>query len=182
MLSEGVAEDLVPLESENEPTFFNSLSVSSSDILKVQFGDNVQNLLEPGVDDDDALYNSNVNNVACTDGTCSKRISVAGQEWSAGRPGSRPIGARDAARNTQKCLGPYATRDTVQPHTGHNTHGPRQASSRPRPEDQGSTNQPTASSSRRPSAAEDRASPATVALHPHRPPYFCGGKDDDVHV
>ena len=39
-----------------------------------------------------------------------------------------------------------------------------------------------ASSSGRPSAAEDRASPATVALHPRRPPYFYGGLDEDVHV
>ena len=31
-------------------------------------------------------------------------------------------------------------------------------------------------------AADDRASPAKVALHPRRPPYFCGGLDDDVHV
>ena len=31
-------------------------------------------------------------------------------------------------------------------------------------------------------AASDRASPAKVALHPRRPPYFCGGLDEDVHV
>ena len=37
------------------------------------------------------------------------------------------------------------------------------------------------SSSRRP-AAEDRASPATVALHPRKPPYYCGGLGEDVHV
>ena len=28
----------------------------------------------------------------------------------------------------------------------------------------------------------DHASPARVALHPRRPPYFCGGLDEDVHV
>ena len=49
-----------------------------------------------------------------------------------------------------------------------------------RPQDQ-YTSQPTASSSGR-LAAEDRTSPATVALHPHRPPYFCGRQDEDVHV
>ena len=167
---------------ENDPTFFTSLSVSSSDILRVQSGDNIQNLLEPGVAVDDALYISDVKDVACTLESCNKRISVAGQEWSAGRLGNRPIGAREAARNTKTCLGPYATRDTVQPHTGHNTRGPGQASSRPQPEDQDSTIQLRASTSRRPSAAEDRASPATVALHPRRPPYFCGGSDEDVHV
>ena len=35
---------------------------------------------------------------------------------------------------------------------------------------------------RRPSAAEDRTSPATVVLQPRRPPYFCGGFDEDVYV
>ena len=93
---------------ENEPTFFNSLSVSSSDILRVQSGDNVQNSLEIGVVDD-ALYGMDVKEVACTTDICNKRISVAGQEWLAGRPGNRPIGAREAARNTETCLGPYAT-------------------------------------------------------------------------
>ena len=101
-MSEGVAEEFVPLKSENEPTFFDSLSVQSSDILRVQSGDNVQNLLETGVTVDDALYISDVNDVACTDGNCNKRISVAGQEWSAGRPGNRPIGASDAARNVER--------------------------------------------------------------------------------
>ena len=113
--------------------------------------------------------------------TCNKRISNAGQEWSAGRPGNRPIGAREAARNSETCLGPYATR-TVQPHTGCNTREDQASSRRPRKEDQDSTSQPAASSSRRSPAAEDRASPATVALHPRRPPYFCGGADEDVHV
>ena len=181
MLSEGVAEDLVPTKSENEPTFFNSLSVSAPDILESQSGGPVPNLLEPGVDDD-ALYSMNVNDVACTDGTCNKRISCAGQEWSAGRPGNRPIGASDAARNSETCLGHYATR-TVQPHMGCNTREDQASSRRlPREKDQDNTSQLRASSSRRPAAAEDRTSPATVALHPRRPPYFCGRKDDDVHV
>ena len=46
MLSEGVAADLVPLNSENEPTFFHSLSVSAPDILESQSGGPVHNLLE----------------------------------------------------------------------------------------------------------------------------------------
>ena len=120
---------------ENQTTFFpHSLSVSALDVLESQSGGNVQNLLEIGVVDD-AMYNNDVNEVACTLENCNKRISVAGQEWSAGRPGNRPRGAREAAQNTQTCLGPYATRDTVQPHMGHNTRGPRQASLRPRPKD-----------------------------------------------
>ena len=183
LFSEGVAEDLVPIEIENEPTFFNSLSVSAPDILRVQSGGPVQNLLEIGAVTDDALYISNLNDVACTDGKCYKRISCAGQEWSAGRPGNRPTGASEAARNTETCLGPYATRETVQPHTGHNTRGLREASSRPRQEvqDQSTSQQTTASPTRR-NAAEDRASPANVALQSRRPPYFCGGFDEDVHV
>ena len=43
------------------------------------------------------------------------------------------------------------------------------------------TSQPTASTSGG-HAANDRASPAKVALHPRRPPYFSGGLDEDVHV
>ena len=112
----------------------------------------------------------------------TKGLVSRGQEWSAGRSGNRPIGAREAARNIQTCLGPYAIRDTVQPHMGHNTRGPRQASWRPRPEDQDNTNQHTISSSGRSPAAKDRASPAMVALHPCRPPYFYRGSGDDVHV
>ena len=47
--------------------------------------------------------------------------------------------------------------------------------------DQPSTSQPAAMSSRR-NAADDHASPAMVVLQPRRPPYFCGGLDEDVHV
>ena len=81
------------------------------------------------------------------------------------------------------CSGPYGTASQQPHHTGHNTREETvtasSATRRPRHED--STSQPTASSSGRP-AAEDRASPATVALHPRRPPYFCGGLDEDVYV
>ena len=108
--------------SEIHPSFFpDFLSVSSSDILRVQSDGIVQNPLEIGANDD-ALYINDVNDVACMNEKCNKRISVAGQEWSVGRPGNRPIGAREAARNSQTCLGPYATHATVQPHTGRNTH------------------------------------------------------------
>ena len=119
-----------PVSSGIRHSFFpNSLSVSPSDILYLQSDGNVQNLLETGVVNDDAMYSNDVNDVACTDSQCNKRISVAGQEWSAGQLGNKPIGAREVARNTETCLGPYATCDTMQPHTGHNTHGSREASS-----------------------------------------------------
>ena len=102
-----------------------------------------------------------------------------------GRRGDRtidPTGAREAARNSETCLGPYAT-CTVQPHTGCNTREDQASSRRlPHRENHDNTSQLRASSSRRFPAAEDRASPATVALHPRRPPYFCEGSDDDVHV
>ena len=90
MLSEGVAADLVPLNSENEPTFFDSLSVFAPDILESQSGGLVQNFLESGAIVDDALYKHDVNDVVCMDGTCNKRISVAGPERSVGRPGHTP--------------------------------------------------------------------------------------------
>ena len=92
--------------------FPSSLSISPSDILDLQFDGNVQNLLETGVSDD-ALYISNVRDVACTILKCNKRISVVGQERSVGRPGNRPIGARDTTCNPEMCLGPYATCNTV---------------------------------------------------------------------
>ena len=102
-----------PVSSRLQPTFFPySLSISRTDVLNLQSVGNVHYELEIGVDDD-ALYISNVNDVACTNKICNKRISTAGQEWSVGRPGNRPIGARDAARNPQTCLGPYATHKTI---------------------------------------------------------------------
>ena len=125
------------VSSRNERTFFNySLSVSPIDVLNLQSIGNVNYELETGVDDD-ALYYNDVNEVICTNAKYNKRISDEGPEWSVGRPGNRPIGARNAARNPQTCLGPYATSAIVQsPHMGHNTHVSIQASStRPRPED-----------------------------------------------
>ena len=172
-----------PVSSRLQPTFFShSLSAYPPDILESQSGGNVHYKLETGAVNDDALYYGDLNEMACTNETCNKRISNAGQEWSAGRPGNRPIGARTAARNSETCLGPYATRSAVQPHMGYNTCDSRQALSRPQQEDQDNTSQPRASSSRRSIAFEDCASLATVALHPCRPPYFSGGADEDVHV
>ena len=119
-----------PISSGTHPTFFYSLSVSPIDILKLQSIGNVHYELETGVDDD-LLYINGLNEVACTIEKCNKRISCAGSERSAGRPGKRPIGAREATQNTQTCLGPYATCATVQPHTGYNTRDSRRVSSRP---------------------------------------------------
>ena len=173
-----------PIAFANEPKFFpNSLSISPPNILESQSSGVVQNLLEIGAVVDDALYISSVNDVACTTNKCNKRISVLGQEWLAGRPGNRPIGARSVARNCKTYLGPYATRTLVQPHTGHNTRVSNEASSRiPQPEDQDIASQPRASSLGRLVASKDRASLAMVALHLCRLPYFTGGADDDVHV
>ena len=172
-----------PVSFGLQPTFFSqSLSAYPPNILELQSGGNVHYELEAGVVVDDALYSTDLNEVACTNEICNKRISNAGQEWSVGRPGNRPIGARTVARKSEMCLGPYTTHSVVQPHTGHNTHEEEQLSSRrPHKEDQ-STSQPTASSSRRSTAAEDRTSPVTVVLHPCRPPYFTRGENEDVHV
>ena len=119
--------------SEIRSQFFShSLSACPPDILELQSGGNVHYELEHGAVNDDALYYGDLNEVACTIEICNKRISTAGQEWSAGRPGNRPIGARDVARNSETYLGPYATRSAIQPHMGNNTRDSRQTSSRPR--------------------------------------------------
>ena len=80
-----------PVASGIHHSFFShSLSVSAPDILDSQSGGIVQNLLEPGAMSDDALYISDVNDVACMNEPCNKRISYAGPERSAGRPGHTP--------------------------------------------------------------------------------------------
>ena len=209
-------DGIKPVASTSEPKFFpHSLSVSPPDILESYSGGVVQNLLGIGADVDDAVYNSDVNDVACTNKQCNKRISYAGpersagrpghtptrrnlacektiedscagQDWSAGRPGNRPFGASSAAcpSHITACLGPYGTASRQPHHTGPNTreetYTVTSATGRLRHDD--STSQYNASSSQRPSAAEDRASPATVALHPRKPPYFSGGHDEDVYV
>ena len=135
---------------------------------------------------DDAVYSSDVNDVACIKQQCNKRISYAGPERSAGRSGNKPFGASIATCPSSliACLGPYST-SSQQPHyTGPNTREEKSTASSTtrRPREAQSTNQPIVSSSRRSPAAEDHASPVTVALHLCRQPYFCGGADEDVHV
>ena len=101
-----------PNSSRAQLTFFHdSLSVSPTDILSVQSIGNSNFELGTG-DLTDAMYYNNVNEVTCTKEICNKRISYAGQDWSAWRRGNRPIGASDAARNSQTCLGPSATRES----------------------------------------------------------------------
>ena len=117
---------------------------------------------------------------------CEEHIedSCAGQDWSAGRPGNRPFGARSAACPSAltACSGPYGTASTQLHHTGPNPHEETlQASSSTRFRLPSTSQQITASSTRR-NAAEDRASPAKVELQPRRPPYFTGGLDEDVHT
>ena len=193
-----------------------SFPASSSDIL-LQSGEPVHYMLATGavnVDDERrALYYSgNVKDVACMDPifkrisyagpewsagrpghtpirrrlACEQNIedSCAGQDWSAGRPGNRPFGASSAAcpSTLTACSGPYGTASIQLHYTGPN---PReetlQAPSSTRDLLPSTSQQTTASPSRR-NAAEDRASPAKVALQPRRPPYFHGGLDEDVHT
>ena len=101
-------EDSVePVASRICPSFFPySVSVSPPDILESQSDGVVQNLLEPGAVDD-AVYINNVNDVACTDGICNKRISYAGPERSAGRPGHTPTRCNLACGKTTEdsCAG-----------------------------------------------------------------------------
>ena len=117
---------------------------------------------------------------------CGKFVedSYAGQEWSAGRPGNRPFGASTAACLSPHtaCIGPSGTASTQLHYTGPNTREETLwASPSMRDLRQSTSQQTTASPSRR-NAAEDRASPAKVALQPRRPPYFHGGLDEDVHT
>ena len=206
-----------PVTSEICSSFFvdNSFSVSPVDILSLQSAGPVNYMLETGANVEDALYKKDVNDVDCTDRICNKRISCAGpersagrpghtpirrelacdktiedscagQDWSAGRPGNRPFGASSAAcpSHITACSGPYGTAFVQTHHTGHNTREETSMASStprlPRQEDI-STSQLTASASRG-HAANDRASPTNVALQPRRPPYFCGGLDEDVYV
>ena len=212
--SETCVDPVVP--GVSSPFFvYDSFSASPSEVLNLQSVGHVHYSLETGAVGDDALYTMDVQDVACILNICNKRISnagpdwsagrpghtptrqilacdkiiedrCAGQDWSAGRPGLTPFGASSAACPSSQtaCIGPYGTAFVQPHHTGRN---PREetslassASGLPRHEDQ-STIQQRASSSRR-HAAEDRALLATVVLQPRRPPYFCGGIDDDVHV
>ena len=72
------------------PFFTHSFSVSPSDILKLQSVGPVHYSLGTGAVLDDALYDYDVNDMACMKQKCNKRISNAGPDWSAGRPGHTP--------------------------------------------------------------------------------------------
>ena len=154
------------------------------------------------------------NDVACMDfQNCNKRISYAGPEWSAGRPGHTPI-RRDLAcgniiedscagpdwsagrpdlmsfgastapclSSQTACLGPYGAAYRQPHYTGPNPREETSPASSSQRDILPSTSQQTTASPSRRNAAEDRASPATVALQPRRPPYFHGGLDEDVHT
>ena len=194
---------------DHSSQFLNSFSARPSDNFAVQSVGNVHYQLESGVNGGDSLYGDFHCNKRISDAgpersagrpghtptrrefACVKHVedSCAGPDWSAGRPGTMPFGARTAACLSPQtaCIGPYGTA-AQQPHyTGHNTREEQSVTvttssptGLPRHEEQ-STSQPAATSSSR-NAADDRASPARVALHPRRPLYFCGGLDEDVHV
>ena len=207
-----------PVAVGNISQFFqNSFSASSSDIL-LQSNELVHYMLGKGAVNVDgerkALYynGESVKDVACMDPNfkrisnagpewsagrpghtptrrilaCDKTIedSCAGQDWSAGRPGNRPFGARSAACPSAltACSSPYGTASTQLHYTGPNTREETLQASPSTRFLRSSTNQLTTASPARRSAAEDRASPAKVALQPRRPPYFRGGLDEDVHV
>ena len=120
---------------------------------------------------------------------CDENIedSCVGQDWSAGRPSHRLFGARTAAcLPTQAACnsGPYGSASQQTHNLGRNTREEQSIVTTPPHERlprQSTTSQQQPSSSEE-NAAFDRASPAKVALHPRRPPYFCGGIDEDVHV
>ena len=79
LLYSGQAVDSVT--SELPSYSLNSLSVRNFELESVHL-----------VDAPDAVYNrTNVKDVECTKDICNKRISTAGPEWSAGRPGHTPI-------------------------------------------------------------------------------------------
>ena len=198
-----------PVAVDNSSPLFHSFSAGPSDNFAVQsVGQPVHYQLDSGVRGGETLYGDLICNKRISyagpewsagrpghtptrrEIACVKLVedSCAGQDWSAGRPGNRPFGARTATcLSTQTaCIGPYGTAAHQQLYTGPNTREeqPFVTTSSP-PEEQPrqtttSIQQPSTSGGGH--AAFDRASPAKVALHPRRPPYFCGGLDEDVHV
>ena len=106
---------------------------------------------------------------------CKKNIEdrVAGQDWSAGRPGTGPFGASTSACSSSitACLGPYGTAREQPHHMGLNPY-----------EDDNIIQHQASTSRRQTTATEDRASLAQVGLLPRRPPEFSGRNDEDVHV
>ena len=81
-----------PVVSGNGSPFFvyHSFSASPSEVLNLQSVGHVHYLLGTSAVDNDALYDENVKDVAGTIKSCNKRISFAGPDWSAGRPGHTP--------------------------------------------------------------------------------------------
>ena len=72
---------LNPVVSGTSSQFFHSFSAQASDNFPLQSGESVQYVLDSGVNGGEALYQNF---------KCNKRISNAGPEWSAGRPGHTP--------------------------------------------------------------------------------------------
>ena len=81
-----------PVTSESCSSLFvdDSFSASPVDILSLQSAGPVHYTLGTGDIVGDAMYGKDVNDVACTVENCNKRISNAGPDWSAGRPGHTP--------------------------------------------------------------------------------------------
>ena len=167
----------------------HSLSVSVAEVLN---SESVANFELGTHVYQNALYAHGVRDTSCIQMASEcKRIRVAGQERSAGRPGNRPIGAREAACTPNACLGHYANCENIPAQsTGHNpcTLKPkiyqytRDVKEDDRAKQQKNyTSQPTTRSSSR-YAANKYALPAMVGLHPHEPPYFSGTGGDDVHI
>ena len=211
-LYSGIGVNPVAIKNCSQTSFVqNSFSACPPDILSLHSGGSVQYLLGEGANvkndgGDEFLYDSL---------KCSKRISCAGpewsagrpghtptrrqfaceklvedsyagQDWSAGRPGNRPFGASSAAcpsYNTA-CIGPYGVALRQLHYTGPNPREEQLLTSPSTRGFRGSTSQQCTTSSRRfaTAAEEKNASPARVVLHPRRPPYYCGGLDDDVYV
>ena len=67
-----------PVATESSSPFFHSFSAQTSDNFPLQSGESVHYELDSGVVGGESLYG---------DLKCNKRISNAGPEWSAGRPG-----------------------------------------------------------------------------------------------
>ena len=199
---------LNPVAIQNSSPLFHSFSAGPSENFAVpSVGHPVHYQLDSGVSGGDTLYRDLICNKRISYAgpewsagrpghtptrrifACDEHIedSCAGQEWSAGRPGNRPFGARTSAcLPTQAACntGPYGSA-SQQPHNpGHNTREEQSYVTTPprsRQPRQTTTSLQQMSTSRG-HAASDRASPAKVALHPRRPPYFSGGLDADVHV
>ena len=220
--TEDILNMFTPVENDAQKLMYSGRAVESvtSELPSYSLNSlSVRNFeLESGnfVDATDAVYSNSVIDVECMEGHCNKRISTAGpewsagrpghtptrryfacvsqledsragQEWSAGRPGLRPFGARLPActSSAPACIGPYGNAaQTIPHHTGPNTRTASTPSKLPQQEGQDNINQlytTNAASTSQTHAAEDRASPAMVALQPRRPPYYSGGLDEDVY-